>query len=148
MPLDDLPSELYSAIIEQLPKKDYQYTAVSLILALPHCPVSNHHLYTNIRIGKPEQAVACYLHLRKIKNQFKDDIDNGAYPLTWIQSLSIESWSVDADVVLNIVSLLPRAYLKFFNLWIGANNFNPEHLEEMFEKSFDNLAYLGIRFRP
>ncbi|KAH6917084.1 hypothetical protein BKA70DRAFT_322014 [Coprinopsis sp. MPI-PUGE-AT-0042] len=148
MPLDDLPSELYSAIIEHLPEEDYRFTAVSLIRALPHSPVSNHHLYKKIRIGKPEQAVACYLHFRKVKNEFKDDINHGSCPLTWIQSLSIESWSVDADVVLNMVSMLPRAYLESFNLWIGANNFNPEHLEEMFEKPFENLAYLSIRFRP
>lgn len=148
MPLDDLPGELYSAIIEQLPEEDYQFTTVSLIRALPHCSVSNHHLYTRIRIGKPEQAVACYLHIRKLKNEYKDDIDDPRCPLTWIRSLSVESWSVDADVVLNMVSMLPRAHLKSFNLWIGANNFNPEHLEEMFGKSFDNLKYLGIRFRP
>ena len=148
MSLDTLPGELYSAIIEHLPEDDYQYTTASLICTLPYAPIPRHHLYKIIRIRRPQQTVACYLHLRKVKNKFDTNINDGSCPLTWIQVLRIEEWTVDGDVALNLVSMLPRAYLNSFNIWIGANNFTPEHLEEMFENPFDKVAKLGIRFRP
>jgi len=67
------------------------------------------------------------------------------------------SWTADAEIVLNILSLLPN--LTRLVLWVGPTNFTPEHLEELFDlrrqeagsrclKCVGRLKYLSVRFRP
>ncbi|KAG6851390.1 hypothetical protein H0H93_005788 [Arthromyces matolae] len=65
---------------------------------------------------------------------------------TLIYHLSVETWNADADVLTNLLRLLPN--LTTLNVWIGPNNFSPEHLEEMFKPPMLKLNYLSLRFRP
>lgn len=143
--LGQLPGELYSAIFSHIPQEDIQLTVLSLTRVIPRAPIPLYHLYEWIRIGKPEQAIILYQHFRKLKAAAaKDPSSNN--PLRWIQGLSVESWTVDANMIINIVGMLH--HLKRLSVWIGPNNFAPEHLEEIFEEPFENLTYLGLRFRP
>ena len=63
----------------------------------------------------------------------------------WVKEFSLETWSVDADVVVNLVALLSR--LSTITLFVGPN-FAPEHMEEMLEKPRETLSYISLRFRP
>lgn len=152
MTLAELPIELYEAILFYVPSRDLQYTILSVSRALPFSPVPLHELFRSIRITRPEQAIHLYRRLRlRNRSTLKPNL-NGLEEATqdkaasWIRELFIESWSVDADVVLNLVKLIPQ--LNLLNLWIGPNNFTPEHLEELFEKPIPGLTYLSLRFRP
>ena len=63
----------------------------------------------------------------------------------WVKEFSLETWSVDADVVVNLVALLSR--LSTITLFVGPN-FAPEHTEEMLEEPREALSYVSLRFRP
>ncbi|KAG6813979.1 hypothetical protein H0H92_004472 [Tricholoma furcatifolium] len=67
-----------------------------------------------------------------------------ASPLVY--HLSVETWDVDADVLIGLLGLLPN--LRTLNVWIGPSNFTPEHLDEMLKAPMPSLEYLSIRFRP
>ena len=148
-----LPIELYEVILLHVPSRDLQYTTLSISRALPFSRVVLlHHLFHSIRITRPEQAIHLYRRLRLRNRPTLKPGLNGLEEATpdkeasWIQELFIESWSIDADVVLNLIKLIPR--LDLLDLWIGPNNFTPEHLEELFEKPIPGLTYLSLRFRP
>ncbi|RXW22695.1 hypothetical protein EST38_g3191 [Candolleomyces aberdarensis] len=134
----DLPGELYAAIIEQVPDDDVQSTVLSLTRTLPSAPIPLQPIFRRIRIGVARQAIYLYRRLRQ-----KGEEDPAR---TWVQTLSIHAWTVDANVVLNVINLLTN--LESLDIWIGPENFAPEHLEELFEKPFPNLRYLSLRFRP
>jgi hypothetical protein len=147
-----LPLELYEAIILHVPSRDLQYTVLSISRALPFFPVPLRDLFRCIRITRPEQAILLYRRLR-LRNRPTlqanlDGLEEATQDkaASWIREVFIESWSVDADVVLNLIKLIPR--LNLLDLWIGPNNFTPEHLEELFEKPIPGLIYLSLRFRP
>ena len=63
-----------------------------------------------------------------------------------VKEVSIECWSVDTGVAVNLIRLLPN--LQTLNIWIGPNNFTPEHLEEFFLKPYLGLKHLFLMFRP
>jgi hypothetical protein len=73
----------------------------------------------------------------------------GALAIPWVRELSLETWTVDADVVVNLVRLLQidTARVTTLSLFIGPN-FAPEHLAEMFGRPIPHLRYISIRFRP
>lgn len=137
--LDNLPGELYEVIVQHIEDDDVQQSLLALTRALPTAPIPQRRLFERIYIRTPRQAVSLYQRLRK----------KGGQPnLTgsWIQNLYVHDWTVDADVVLNIIALLPN--LQLLSIWVGPSNFTPEHLEEMFEDPIGNLRYLSLRFRP
>ncbi|KAF6754355.1 hypothetical protein DFP72DRAFT_813073 [Ephemerocybe angulata] len=135
-----LPGELYDAIVQQIPDEDHQQSILALTRALPRAPIPQKRLFECIYIRYPRQAVSLNRRLR----QKAGDERNPAG--SWVQRLYIQDWSVDADVVLNTIHLLPN--LQSLCLWIGPNNFAPEHLEELFANPFGDLRYLSLRFRP
>jgi hypothetical protein len=141
-----LPPELYSNILAFVPAEELQSTTYALICALASSAVPRHHLYTYIRLTYPKQAVKLYLHLthrdRSSPGQDKISLASG------IRELSLETWNVDADVLINLVQLLPN--LESLSLRIGPSNFLPEHLEELFSPAhyFQRFKYLSLRFRP
>lgn len=132
--LGSLPPELYSAILSSVTSEDRQSTTLSLTRALPAAPIPEYHLFTHIRLKRAEQVIQLYQRLRKTKD------DAG-----WIERFALETWTVDANLAVNLVHLLSR--VKEMALFIGPN-FAPEHLEEMFETPRLSLQLLSLRFRP
>ncbi|KAF8808049.1 hypothetical protein BYT27DRAFT_7098156 [Phlegmacium glaucopus] len=144
MSFDKLPTELYDSILSHVPSSDLQQTVLSVTRAIPLSPVSHSHLFHSIRITYAAQAVFLYRRLRQKKILPVDTSRKEA--AAWVKEFSVESWSVDADVILHLVRLLPN--LQTLNIWIGPDNFAPEDLEELFLKPFVELKYLSLRFKP
>lgn len=144
MSFDNLPTELYDSILSHVPSSHLQQTVLSVTRAIPLSPVSHSYLFHSIRITYPAQAIFLYRRLRQ-KRSFRADTARKE-TAAWVKEFSIESWSVDADVILNLVPLLPN--LQSLNIWIGPDNFTPEHLEGLFVKPFLELKHLSLRFRP
>lgn len=132
--LAELPPEIYSGILEHLSRDERQHTTLSLTRAIPLSPVPLYHLFEYIRLKSAESVVQLYCRLR---GRLEEP--------SWIEEFSLETWSVDADVVVNLMALLSR--LSRITLFIGPN-FAPEHLEEMLEKPRETLHYISLRFRP
>lgn len=145
MSLDSLPSELYSAILLHVPSSSLQQTILSLTRAIPHSPVPRHFLFRSVRIVHPNQVTELYNCIRSANEPRGEDRRPDSLGSLVFQ-FSLETWQADADVTINLIRLLPN--IKSLNLWIGPNNFAPEHLEEMFLKYMPNLRSLSLRFRP
>ena len=140
MSFESLPTELYDAIFSHISPPDLQGTVLAVTRAIPLSSVPLHHLFRNVRISHPEQAILLYRRLRH-----HDSETEGKRPASWVRVLSLESWSVDAEVVINLLHLLPQ--LQSLNVWVGPTNFAPDRLEELFSKPL-TVQYLAIRFRP
>ena len=138
MPFDNLPTELYDSILSHVPSSDLQQTVLSVTRAIPLSPVRISNLFHSIRIRDSTQAINLYLRLTKSHR--------GDEAAAWVKELSIESWSVNADVAVNLVRLLSK--LQTLRIWIGPDNFEPDHLEELSLKPFLELEHLSFRFRP
>ncbi|KAI0718848.1 hypothetical protein C8T65DRAFT_803312 [Cerioporus squamosus] len=132
--LDNLPVELYFAIISQFDPDDLQQSLVSLSLALPRSPVPTSILFEKPRLRKAEQILKLYLRVR-----------NAPEDAALAHSLSLECWTVDADVFVNLIALFPN--LENIKMYVGPN-FSPEHLEEIFIRPRPKLRFLSMRFRP
>lgn len=133
--LAHLPTELYSAILNNVPEENLQKTVLSLTRVFPFSPIPLYYLFRCIRITHGDQAILLQKRLRTDRDA-----------ASWIELFSVETWDVDADVAINIVRILPN--LSSLSIWIGPSNFAPEHLEEMFARSMRKLGYLSLRFRP
>ena len=132
--LAELPSEIYDGVLAHVPRDERQQTTLSLTRAIPRSPVPLHHLFERIRLKSAEGVVQLYCRLRGRLDEPR-----------WVKEFSLETWSVDADVVVNLVALLSR--LSTITLFVGPN-FAPEHMEEMLEKPREALSYISLRFRP
>ncbi len=132
--LDNLPVELYLAIISHIDPDDLQQSLVSLSLALPRSPVPTSILFEKPRLRKAEQILKLYLRVR-----------NAPQDAALSHSLSLECWTIDADVFVNLIALFPN--LVNIKMYIGPN-FSPEHLEEIFVLPRPKLRFLSMRFRP
>lgn len=113
--LSTIPPELYSAIINQVPPQHVLQTVVSLSRALPRSPVPQHHLFEFIYIRHAPQVFRFYRRLRL-----------SPLEASWVNEFALETWSVDAQLVVNLLKLLRRIHR--LSLWIGPT-FAPEHLE-------------------
>ncbi|KAL0951778.1 hypothetical protein HGRIS_008449 [Hohenbuehelia grisea] len=134
--LDGLPAELFTAIFEQTPLCHRTATVLALTRALPHSPVPFHHsLFSTINLKHPEQVIQLYRRIRQVD-----------LPGKWIQNFSVEAWTADADVIINLVRFLPN--LSSLTIFIGPHNFAPEHLEELFSRPISGLRFISLRFRP
>ena len=141
---DRLPTELYESILSHVPSSELQQTLLSVTRAIPLSPVPISHLFHNICITYPARAVHLYRRLRPRKRN-KTEL-SGINAADFVKEFSVECWSVDADVIVNLIHLLPK--LQTLNIWVGPDSFTPEHLEEVFLKPFLELKYLSLRFRP
>ncbi|KAF8641094.1 hypothetical protein AX17_000737 [Amanita inopinata Kibby_2008] len=157
-----LPAELYSLILSFVPSEELQWTAYALTSALPCSPIPRYHLFTHVRLTRPEQALKLYEHLRNHSNAEKwirdaehthVAVSDDRPPACFVRALSLETWSVDANVFVNLVQLLPN--LESLSLRIGSSDISPEHLERLLSPSpsgaklfFKSLKYLSLRFRP
>lgn len=132
--LDDLPIELIIAISHQIEPDDLQQSLLSLSRALPYSGVPIHILFESIRLKHPEQVPQLYHRLHK-----------APLDAARVRTLSLECWTVDADVYVNLLALIPC--LVSLSMYIGPN-FAPEHLEEIFGKPQVGLRFVSLRFRP
>ena len=132
--LDNLPVELYLAIISHFHPHDCQQSLLSLSRAIPRSPVPTHILFENILLRHPDQIFRLYTHLRRTP-------DNASR----VRSVSLESWAVDADVFVNLMALLPT--MERLRMFVGPN-FAPEHMEEIFHGPREGLQFISMRFRP
>ncbi|KAK7465303.1 hypothetical protein VKT23_005282 [Stygiomarasmius scandens] len=153
MPFDDLPGELYDLILSHVPEDDLVKTKLSVTRALPYSGILTRRLFQDVCLKRGEQVLKFYQRLRR---SIVDDPEFDPAS-TWVESFTLESWTADAEIVLNILSLLPN--LTRLVLWVGPTNFTPEHLEELFDlrrqeagsrclKCVGRLEYLSVRFRP
>jgi len=150
MSLATLPGELYTAIIQHLEPSCWTEVVLTLSRVLPSAPIPIQLLFHSIRIRRARQAVALLLRLRKALDTVCDPREEGEERIdpcaSWVKEFSVETWTVDADVVINIVRLLPN--LSSLNVRIGPSNISPERLEHLFQKPIGMLMQLSLRFRP
>lgn len=132
--LAELPPETYTDILAYVPQEERQQTVLSLSRAIPRSPVPLHRLFEHVRLKSAERVVQLY---RRLRGRLEEPC--------WVKSFSLETWSVDADVVVNLVALLSR--LSRITLFIGPN-FAPEHMEEVLKKPREPLQCISLRFRP
>ncbi|KAI0027962.1 hypothetical protein K488DRAFT_90257 [Vararia minispora EC-137] len=133
--LQHLPSELYAAILDRVPPEDVQHTNATLAIAAPRSPVPRIHTFNETRLRTADRVTLFCSYVR------------GAAPdeLARIRRFSLETWTVDADVVVNALRRLTS--VERLCLFIGSS-FAPEHTEELVERPFERLRFLSIRFRP
>ncbi|KAG0704413.1 hypothetical protein DFH29DRAFT_801905 [Suillus ampliporus] len=134
MQLDRLPVELYTAIVSHLPADSLQQDVLALTRAIPRSPVPIYHLFEHIRLKHARQIIQLYRRLR-----------NAIDERNWVKDFGVVTWTVDADVLVNLLGILPR--ISSLLLFVGPN-FAPEHLEEIFHKPRQDLRLLSLRFRP
>jgi len=130
-----LPPELYHCVLEQIPYSDTQ----TLLATTRVFPLSLHEpLFVTVKLKHPTQAPQLYKRLRRqpvlVGQESSDDSDRtpclvlpdakNENPKLWVKEFSLHSWTVDADVVVNLVKLLKR--LRRLELFVGTN-FAPEH---------------------
>ena len=146
MSLATLPGELYTAIIQHLEPSYWTEVMLTLSRVLPFAPIPIQLLFHSIRIRRSRQAVALLLRLRKSLDTPCDPEESIDPCASWVKEFSIQTWTVDADVVIDIVRLLPN--LSSLNVRIGPRNISPEHLEQLFQEPIGMLMQLSLRFRP
>lgn len=132
--LSELPTELYAAIIEHFDSNSVQPCILALTRAIPYAPIPLDRFFERITLRHQEQISQLYRRLRRTPED-----------ATLVRAVSMESWVVDADVLINLLVLLPA--IQQLTLFIGPN-FAPEHLEELFQKPRSSLKHLSLRFRP
>ncbi|KAK7063861.1 F-box domain-containing protein [Favolaschia claudopus] len=132
-----LPTELYSAIIEQLTPDGRQQTILALMRALPYAPIRLEYLFEQIVLTHADQALQLTRRLLK---------PDGPTLCAVIREFSLQDeWTVDAEVIVNMLRKLPN--LRLLSLCVGTN-FAPEHLVAVFAKPRPELQYLSLRLRP
>lgn len=133
--LAELPPEIYSAILTHVSTEERQQVVLSLTRAIPRSPVPQHHLFEcTIRLKNAASVFQLYRRLRGCTREAR-----------WVRSISLETWTMDADIAVNLLSILPQ--LSKITLFVGPN-FAPEHLEDILEKPRGDLRHLSLRFRP
>ena len=146
MSLATLPPELYLAILSHIPSSHLQISTLNLSRAIPFSPVPIRPLFEHISVSRQQQLPQLYRRLRyfpsKLANLGDASTDDEC---TWVKQFSVLIWQVDADILLNVLALLP--VLEHLNLRIGPV-FTPEHLQGMFKKPISSLNVLNLRFRP
>lgn len=135
MSLDSLPPELFATILSHVPSWDLQQTSLSLSRAIRYSAIPASIIFECTRLTYPDQAVRLDHHLRASPDSIR-----------WIREFSLDTWTADPDVVINLIKKLTR--LRSLSLWIGPSSFAPEHLLELLETPIAGLEYLSLRFRP
>ncbi|KAI0639832.1 hypothetical protein C8Q77DRAFT_1045644 [Trametes polyzona] len=132
--LDNLPGELLYAIVSHFDQENFKQSLVALSNAIPKSPVPTFLLFEKIHLKHGDQVFQLYRRLRHAPQDAER-----------VREFSFESWTVDADIFVNLMALMPA--LTSLSMYIGPN-FAPEHLEEIFQKPRETLRFLSMRFRP
>lgn len=95
-------------------------------------------IYHHVILKDPSNVLKLYQHLRKRGGHASREVG-------WIYNLESKSWSVDAQILADLISLLPN--LEVLSIDVGTT-FAPEHLDEIFRVPRPNLISLNLVFRP
>ncbi|KAG9080474.1 hypothetical protein FRC06_006533, partial [Ceratobasidium sp. 370] len=136
--LSDLPSDIYTTILSHVPPPDRQQAVLNLSRALPRSPVPTHQIFEHIIIHTPRAVLDLYHIFRKRRDQEQQSTGR-------VRSLCVRTWAPDADLVANLLALLPN--VPAVQLCVGTT-YGPEHLQEIFVKPQLELRSLQLRFRP
>ncbi|KAG8745037.1 hypothetical protein FRC10_009011 [Ceratobasidium sp. 414] len=141
--LSDLPSDIYTTILSHIPPPDRQQAVLNLSRALPRSPVPTHQIYEHIIIHTPHAVLDLYHIFRTTRRgQEHQQLYN---PSSRVKSICVRTWAPDADLVANLLALLPN--VPVVQLCVGTT-YGPEHLQEIFVKPRLELRSLQLRFRP
>lgn len=144
----ELPTELYEAIFSHIAYPDLQQVVLAVTRAIPLSAVPTQALYESINVTRPQQAVPLYRRLRQQPSHGKGkQSGHGHHGVGGlVRNFTIDTWEVDADVIVNIMPFLSR--LHSLTIRVGPRNFAPEHLEEIFTNPMPSLRTLSLRFKP
>ncbi|KAF8495086.1 hypothetical protein JB92DRAFT_2796477 [Gautieria morchelliformis] len=146
MSIATLPTELYITILSHVPPSHLQTSFLNLSRAIPLSPVPLRPLFEHISVSRPQQLPQLYRRLKYPPQALKSSGHEATNDEpTWVKSFRVLIWQLDADVLLNVLALLPN--LKQLSLRIGPT-FAPEHLQDMFKNPAFSLSILSLRFRP
>ncbi|CAE6355699.1 unnamed protein product [Rhizoctonia solani] len=139
--LSDLPSEVYAVIFSHVPPSERQRAVLNLSRALPRSPVPTSQIYNHIIVYTPAAVFHLYKHFRRRK-EHEADLYN---PSELVKSISVRAWIVDADLVVNLLALLPS--VPIMQMCVGTT-YSPEHLHDIFTRPRLALRTLQLRFKP
>ncbi|CEL54256.1 hypothetical protein RSOLAG1IB_06904 [Rhizoctonia solani AG-1 IB] len=139
--LSDLPSEVYAVIFSHVPPLERQRAVLNLSRALPRSPVPTSQIYNHIIVYTPAAVFHLYKHFRHRK-EHEAEMYN---PSELVKSISVHVWIVDADLVVNLLALLPS--VPNMQMCIGTT-YSPEHLHDVFTRPRLALRTLQLRFKP
>lgn len=139
--LSDLPSDIYAIILSHIPPLDRQQAVLSLSRGLPRSAVPTHQIYEHIIAHTTHAVLHLYQHFRKLK-ALEGDLYN---PSKQVRSLNVRAWLADADLVVNLLGLLPN--VPVLQLCVGTT-YSPEHLQDIFTRPRGELETLKLRFKP
>ncbi|KAB5589194.1 hypothetical protein CTheo_7369 [Ceratobasidium theobromae] len=139
--LAGLPSEIYTVILSHVPPGDRQTTVLNLTRALPRSPVPRNQIYDHIIVHTPPAV----WHLYKLFRKQKGDEGDTYNPSNQVKSISIQVWMADADLVVNLLALLPD--VPIMRIFVGTT-YSPEHLQDIFTRPRLALRTLNLRFKP
>ncbi|KAG8696468.1 hypothetical protein FRC11_000713, partial [Ceratobasidium sp. 423] len=139
--LSDLPPEVYTVILSFIPPPERQRAVLNLSRALPRSPVPTSQIYNHIIVYTLSAVLHLYKHFRRRK-----DHEAGLYnPSELVKSISVRVWDVNADMVVNLLELLPA--VPAMQMCIGTT-YSPEHLHDIFARPRLALRTLQLRFKP
>jgi hypothetical protein len=155
-PIHRLPPELVDSLLLYVPADQLQYTSLNLKQVFPQLAISERHLFTHLRVGRPEQLRPMWERLRREKyggdeqeqqGHVKEDGDDGDERglLRFVESFTLACFSGDADLMNNVLRLIPTIRRLSLNL---GTNFAPEHLAEAFQVERKRIEVVEVRFRP
>lgn len=143
----NLPTELYDAIFSHIAYPDLQQVVLAVTRATPLSAIPIRALFESVIITRPQQAVQFYRCLRRRPSNDEVEQANVHHEAgRWVRNFTIDTWEVDADVVVNTMPFLSR--LHSLTIRVGPKNFAPEHLEEIFTTPMPSLRTLSLRFKP
>ena len=154
-PIHRLPPELVDSLLLYVPADQLQYTSLNLKQVFPELAISERHLFTHLRVGRPEQLRPMWERLRREKyggdeqeqqghaEEDEDDDERGL--LRFVESFTLACFSGDADLMNNVLRLIPAIRRLSLNL---GTNFAPEHLAEAFQVERKRIEVVEVRFRP
>jgi hypothetical protein len=152
-PIHRLPPELVDSLLLYVPADQLQYTSLNLKQVFPQLAISERHLFTHLRVGRPEQLRPMWERLRREKygedeqqdHTEEDDEDDERGLLRFVESFTLACFSGDADLMNNVLRLIPTIRRLSLNL---GTNFAPEHLAEAFQVERKRIEVVEVRFRP
>ncbi|EUC57339.1 hypothetical protein RSOL_218970 [Rhizoctonia solani AG-3 Rhs1AP] len=139
--LSDLPADVYAVILSHVPPPERQRAVLNLSRALPRSPVPTSQIYNHIIVYTPTAVFDLYKHFRRRKDH-EAELYN---PSELVKSISVRAWVVDADLVVNLLALLPS--VPVMQMCIGTT-YSPEHLHDIFARPRLALRTLQLRFKP
>ncbi|KAJ1302617.1 hypothetical protein OPQ81_002934 [Rhizoctonia solani] len=139
--LSGLPSDVYAVILSHVPPPERQRAVLNLSRALPRSSVPTNQIFNHIIV----YTSAAVIHLCNHFRQRKDYQTHVYNPSELVKSISVRAWFVEADLVVDLLALLPS--VPIIHMSIGTT-YAPEHLRDIFASPRPALRTLQLRFKP